>query len=132
MTRASFCVCGYVVLAEGRHGPPMTRDHSPIPMVRSLWCRVCGIEVRRRQELRRDAHLGRLFERVGEADDRRLRPASADERHADRQWPDEPVRDGDAGITADGRGAGTSTGPVSSERPSALRTPCGSVTALLP
>ena len=43
-------------------------------------------------ELRWDADMGRLLERVGEADQRRLVPAATDERHADGQRPDETCR----------------------------------------
>ena len=55
----------------------------------------------RRDEVRRDAYLGRLLERIGEADQRRLVPAAADEGDAERERPDVACRHRDVGIAGD-------------------------------
>ena len=61
----------------------------------------CGRCRRRRQEPRRDPDVGRLLERVGEADQRWLVPAAADERHADRQRADVARRHRDGRVAGD-------------------------------
>ena len=96
---------GRCYLPKRRHPPGSVaaRNGRSLRLVRpgAARSRLRGRGRRRCEELGRDPNVGRLLERVGEADERRLVPAPADERHADRQRPGVPGRNRDAGVAGD-------------------------------